>query len=333
MAIKKISFIFSAAIFILATVLYSQVIWAALVGTSNNAVLSLSPSSGTYQAGQNFTVDVLVNTRSQNVVVVSAIINFSSTYFEAVSIDTSQSAFNLETEKSYTSGQIKITRGKATTGVNSASAKLASVTFRAKTAIAPTFDNINFSFTSAGASGDSDVILDNGVCPADGGVCSGATDILSGVDNGRYTITAAPIVPPPADNNPPVVSNVSVYPDGSLLRAQGDFKVYIINSAGYKRHIFNPAVFNMYGHLKWENVIEVSKEVLDSYKTSDLYRADIDFRVYSLEEINEAQGIAVKHHINMIAQQYEAKGYSWSQIFIVNQIERDYYQTGTDLIY
>ena len=118
--------------------------------------------------------------------------------------------------------------------------------------------------------------------------------------------------------------------EGSLIRARDDFKVYIIKPP-FKRHIFNPVVFNMYGHLRWEDIVEVDPEVVSSYITSDLYRSHDDYRVYGLEEVDEVQGMAVKHHFHMAAQAYEAKGFLWEQIFIVNPEERDYYQTGSNL--
>ena len=125
----------------------------------------------------------------------------------------------------------------------------------------------------------------------------------------------------------------SGYPEGSLLRAQDGFRVYIINSFGYKRHIFNPVIFEMYGHMKWEDIQDIFLSNLDFYQTSDIYQAEGDHKIYSLEEVSEVQGIAIKHHVNMTPAQFEAKGYNWNQIFIVNSSERDYYQTGTDLVY
>jgi len=119
--------------------------------------------------------------------------------------------------------------------------------------------------------------------------------------------------------------------EGDIIRAIGDYRVYIINEHHYKRHIFNPDIFNMYDHLKWENIKDVTQATLDSFTTSDLYRATEDFRIYSLEEVDEAQGIAIKHHLNMTAQQFIAKGYKWEQVFVVNPEERDYYQTGDDI--
>jgi len=118
-------------------------------------------------------------------------------------------------------------------------------------------------------------------------------------------------------------------PEGSLIRAEDDFKVYLIKPP-YKRHIFSPEIFSIYGHLKWENIQEMKPEIVSSYITSDLYRSIDDYRVYSLEEVDEVQGIAVKHHLNLTAAQFKSKGYSWYQVFIVSPQERDYYQTGSD---
>ena len=116
-----------------------------------------------------------------------------------------------------------------------------------------------------------------------------------------------------------------------LIRGPDGIKVYIINDIGYKRHIFNPAIFDMYGHFSWEDVRDVSKEALDSYVTSDLYRADGDSKVFALEEIDEEGGIAIKRHIEMTSEQFTARGYDWNQVFVVNATERDYYETGSPI--
>jgi len=119
--------------------------------------------------------------------------------------------------------------------------------------------------------------------------------------------------------------------EGSLIKTADAPEVYIINDKahgsylGWKRHIFNPEVFNMYGHLKWENIQIVSQAVLDSYETSDLYKSDTDPRVYSLEETGTS---AVKHHVTDLAT-FDCKGYSWDQVFIVNEKEVNYYATGS----
>ena len=107
--------------------------------------------------------------------------------------------------------------------------------------------------------------------------------------------------------------------------------MYIINDFGFKRHIFNPAVFNMYGHFSWNSIKSVSQATHDLFKTSDIYRADVDPKVYSLEEVDEVKGKAIKHHLEMTAAQFIGKGYDWNQVFMVNKAERDYYETGAPL--
>jgi len=119
--------------------------------------------------------------------------------------------------------------------------------------------------------------------------------------------------------------------EGDLIRGPDGIKVYIVNDKGFKRHIFNPAVFDMYGHFSWNSIKDVSQDVLDSYTASDMYRADGDPKVYSLEEVNEASGNAIKHWLDMTAAEFVADGYSWDQVFIVNSVEKDYYSTGDPL--
>ncbi len=122
--------------------------------------------------------------------------------------------------------------------------------------------------------------------------------------------------------------------EGDLIRGPDGIKVYIINDkahgsyAGWKRHIFNPQVFNMYQHFSWNSIKSVDQATLDSYETSDLYRAVDDTKVYKLEEIDEASSSAVKHWLNMTPEEFVANGYSWDQVFIVNSTERDFYVTG-----
>ena len=119
--------------------------------------------------------------------------------------------------------------------------------------------------------------------------------------------------------------------EGDLIRGPDGVKVWIVNANGYKRHIFNPAVFGMYGHFVWENIVEVSLITLDSYTTSDLYRADGDEKVFLLEEVDEAAGLANKRWLNFSAAEFLTRGYNWLQVFIINPVERDFYQEGTPI--
>jgi len=451
---------------------------ADLVGGTNQAILSLSPATGSYNIGDSFSVEVGVNTNGQNVVVVAAYLNYNSSYFRADSIDTTGSIFTTEAEKTIdsTTGVIKITRGIPTPGVNTTSGKVATINFTAISATSPSTDNITFDF-AAGSTLESNVILDDGL----------GTDILNGVYNARYTVIQGG---DSLDLTPPAVSLISVVsitasgatinwttneladsqveyglttsygsqtilesslaishsvvisglssgtiyhyriktkdasgnlattgdrtftttggaeiqslpstslpltnegkiltsaesdkiylivnnqrrwianpevflsyglvsgsqktvsqaeleqyeigtdltqsslPEGTLIRGQDDYRVYIIKPP-FKRHIFNPAVFDMYQHFDWSSIQEVEADIASSYIASDLYRALNDYRIYSLEEVDEANGVAIKHHLNISPEQYTNKGYSWNQVFIVNDQERDYYQTGGDLV-
>lgn len=119
--------------------------------------------------------------------------------------------------------------------------------------------------------------------------------------------------------------------EGDLIRGPDKIKVYIINYYGYKRHIFNPAIFNMYGHFKWDQIKDVSQEIVDSYKISDLYRADGDSKVFSLREVDEANGKAEKQWLDLMPDDFISQGYNWNQIFVINKTERDYYQEGSPI--
>lgn len=121
------------------------------------------------------------------------------------------------------------------------------------------------------------------------------------------------------------VASAATLNEGDIIRGPDGIKVYIINAKGFKRHIFNPEVFNMYGHLKWSNIKAVDQTTLDSYKTSDLYRADGDQKVY------QTANDGIKRWFNMTGEQFIASGYSFNQVFVVNPKERDFYATGAEI--
>ena len=405
---KKKNLLFFALTILIFFVIFSLDSSAALVGNASQATLSFSPGSGTYNPNDTFSVDIYLNTNSLNIDTVAAYLNYDKASFQAISIDTTGSAFTMQAENSIDSntGVIKITRGIPAPGiVNSANSFVAKINFKAIASTNPASDNLTFQF-SVGDAGKSNAFKAGNV-------------LLSGVYNGKYAVsgnvspspTPSPTTTPSPSPSfsptptpvpsqspsplPPILPgpglpyangsvltssgsdkiyfiindqkrwlaspevllsygltsgsqitvsqtdldkyttgpdiNIPSFPEGTLIRAKGDFKVYIIKPP-FKRHIFNPAVFTMYRHFTWASVKNVDRDVVDSYITSDLYRSENDYRVYSLEEINEVTGMAIKHHINMTASQYETKGYKWGQIFIVNSQERDYYQTGGDYI-
>jgi len=115
------------------------------------------------------------------------------------------------------------------------------------------------------------------------------------------------------------------YPDGSLIRATDDYRVFVINGQ-YKRWIQSPAIFTAYPHFKWQNIIEVTPAQLNWYQDAWLIRADGDARVW------EVNGDLTKHWLNMSAQQFSQSGRSWNMVFIINKTERDLYKTGAQVL-
>ena len=103
-------------------------------------------------------------------------------------------------------------------------------------------------------------------------------------------------------------------PDGTLIRAQGDFKVYVVHS-GYKRWIQSPAIMNMYGHLRWADIVEVTEDERDFYPESFLVREASGYRVH------EVTSVGRKQWLNMSAREFEASGRSWDAVFIINKNE------------
>jgi hypothetical protein len=170
---------------------------AALVGNTNQATLSVSPQTGSYNANDNFAVSIYLNTNGENVVVVAAYLNYDKVHFEVISIDTTNSVFSVEAEKiiDSTNGVIKITRGNPTSShVNSSNALVVVINFKAVSGVNPSTDNLGFQF-AAGSTLESNVIKDDGL----------GTDILSGIYNGKYTITGGTV-----DTQVPIVTAFSI---------------------------------------------------------------------------------------------------------------------------
>jgi len=135
------------------------------------------------------------------------------------------------------------------------------------------------------------------------------------------SVTDVPIIEDEEEDQP-----IVNYPEGSLIRAKGGYKVYIING-NYKRWIQSAEIFNAYGHLRWEDVIDIEPEELSQYQDAWLIRASDDRKVY---EVN-ADG--TKHWLNMTAEQFTISGRLWDMVYIVNSYERDFYTTGVDVMF
>lgn len=147
----------------------------------------------TLEDGSNLVnADILLNSNSNDVVAVKAVVNYDPAYFELQSWDMSNSVFS-NTDCVYNGGQceivnndpgsgkITITVARPTPGVSTDSGIVAQLVFKALQTTIPASPNLTLSFTSEGYYNDSDVIRDDGE----------GTDILSSVQNATVNVYAA----------------------------------------------------------------------------------------------------------------------------------------------
>ncbi len=121
--------------------------------------------------------------------------------------------------------------------------------------------------------------------------------------------------------------------DGDLIKTATHENVYIVKIVGlkkFKRLILNPDIFNQYSHLKWENIKTVSESIFGQYKLSYLVREITDQTVYKLFPDEDT---GTKRWVNTTWQEFESAGLDWDSIYIINNFERDSYNTGPDLLY
>jgi len=127
--------------------------------------------------------------------------------------------------------------------------------------------------------------------------------------------------------------------DGDLIKTADNPDVYVVKIVGskkFKRLILSPHVFNSYGHLKWENIKVVDQATMDSYTTSNLVRCYDpdrgvdDPKVYKLTPNGDT---GTKQWLNMTPREFEAAGYDWDAIYIINVPDRDAYTTGSEITY
>lgn len=112
-----------------------------------------------------------------------------------------------------------------------------------------------------------------------------------------------------------------VYPDGSLLRIEGDPRVYVINGK-WRRHIISPEIFKFYPHLGFDKVQVVSRETMAQYRESSLVRNPSSERVY------EVDGAGIRHWLDISGDRFLASGRSFDSVFLVSDLELTFYRVG-----
>ena len=118
--------------------------------------------------------------------------------------------------------------------------------------------------------------------------------------------------------------------EGAIIRDKGDVDVYIIKYIGdkkFKRLILNPSVFESYGHLRWEDIIETEKEILDSFTTSNLVRNAITGKIFRLTA-NGDNG--TKRHFKSI-DAMQGLGYDFDAVYEINEVDENSYEQGEDM--
>lgn len=113
--------------------------------------------------------------------------------------------------------------------------------------------------------------------------------------------------------------------DGSLIRARGDYRVYIVKGA-FRRHIPDPGILSFYQHLNGAPIIEINSVELADWRESSWVRAESDPQVW------EVNGDGTRHWLNMSAEQFAASGRHWDGVYLINERERDYYLRGADVL-
>ena len=113
-------------------------------------------------------------------------------------------------------------------------------------------------------------------------------------------------------------------PDGSLIRADGDYKVYVVNGS-WRRHIVSSKIFSFYPQFGFDKVKIVSPSVLAQYRESDLIRYQAGTKVYDVDESGE------KHWLDISAGQFSASGRAWDSIFAINLSELNFYKQGAEI--
>lgn len=129
----------------------------------------------------------------------------------------------------------------------------------------------------------------------------------------------------------PMAAMAATINEGDTIKTADNPDVYIAKYVGtksFKRLILNPDVFNSYKHLSWSAIKTVTQAEMDAFTTSELVRADGDYKVYKLTPNGD---VGTKQWVNMTAEEFVAAAYDWDSIYIINSVDRDNYTAGADV--
>lgn len=118
-------------------------------------------------------------------------------------------------------------------------------------------------------------------------------------------------------------------PEGATIREEGGIDVYIVKYSGgkmFKRLVLNPEVFDNYQHLRWEDVITVSPDVVDAFITSDLVRSDVTGKIYRLYPAGDRGTKRLVEYHGCFWNQID-----WDSVYTINQFDERSYTTSSSL--
>ncbi len=175
------------------------------------ATLSLSPTSLTQAVGSTFNVDVVLDPKTDSVSAASVIVDYDATKLTALAVTQGAlfSSAPLTNTIDTTKGEIRYDSGSLTSAITTRGV-MATIQFRS---IAAGSANATILFDPTVTTGTSLVAA-----------ASGPTNLLTGVDNGIYTITGTGTVtntPLPATGA--VENTIAIFAGGVIFLSSGIF--------------------------------------------------------------------------------------------------------------
>ena len=136
--------------------------------------------------------------------------------------------------------------------------------------------------------------------------------------------------------------------DGDLITTADSPDVFIVkiketeagNIKKFKRLILNPEIFDSYGHLSWDNIKEVSNEVLNTFTVSDMVLeinpdgSVADPKVYRVSSALNSD-VGERRWLNLSPAEFEYMGYDWDALYYINHTEASpsFYPEDTPITY
>lgn len=143
-------------------------------------------------------------------------------------------------------------------------------------------------------------------------------------------------------------AHASSIEDGDLIKTANSPDVFIVkiketgsgNIKKFKRLILNPEIFDSYGHLSWNNINEVSEEVLDTFVDSDMVLeinpdgSVADPRVYQISSAPDSD-IGERRWLDLSPAEFEYMGFDWDALYHINHTEAspNFYPEKNPVIY